>query len=308
MSQIRSAIIAGALMTSLSLSGCGDENSQATFNSESGKHPAGWVTGHNALAMANPAGCGNCHGDNLDGGISKVSCMSPSLSGFRCHATNPAVTPTGCVSCHGGEPGGPYGDTAPNRKFAHAKHTALTGCDSCHLNAGSGSTNHAKATATGGLSAAMVNMSSAFRAKTLTTFGYDATSGRCSGVSCHGGQDSPSWSTGVISISADCAKCHELGTAPATPQYNSYFSGIKAGVNLHALHLQSTNQTIFCTDCHNIGALTDYQKHFSGIGSKSFTAPRNTVGGLPTQIGTYDGTSQTCGTIACHPDTTWSQP
>ena len=310
MSQIRSAFIAGALMTSLSLSGCGDENSQAVFNSESGgNHPTGWVAKHGTSARANPVGCSECHGDNFDGGISQVSCMSPTtVNGFSCHATNPLESPTACISCHGVAPGGPYGNAAPNREFAHAEHTALPaiteiGCDSCHLNAGPGSLDHAKAAPDGGPRPATVTISNAFRAKTLTTFGYDGT--KCSGVSCHGGQDTPTWSTGSIS----CEQCHELGTAPATPQYNSYFSGIKAGRNLHEQHIQAT---VACTDCHNIGILNDYQQHYSGIRNNSFTAPRNTVGGLPTKIGTYNGTTQTCGGITdminCHPGTTWSQP
>jgi len=161
---------------------CGDENSQAVFNSESGgNHPSGWATGHKTSARANPVGCSECHGDNFDGGISRVSCMNPTaVNGFSCHATNPLESPTECISCHGAAPGGPYGNTAPNREFAHAEHTALTaiteiGCDSCHLNGGSGSINHAKATDTGEPSPAMVQMSSAYRAKTLTTFGYDGT-------------------------------------------------------------------------------------------------------------------------------------
>jgi len=316
MSQIRTAIIGGALLTALSLSGCGDENSRAVFHSESGKHPSGWAAGHSASARADlKTTCIGCHGENLDGGISQISCMSPTaVSGFRCHATSPAEIATGCVSCHGVAPGGPFGDTAPNRKFAHDKHTALTGCDSCHLNAGSGTADHAKAAADGGPRPATVTMSDAFRAKTLTTFGYDATSGTCSGVSCHGGQETPSWSTGAISLSADCDKCHDQA-GDATPQYNDYFSGIKEEFNLHQVHLQSPIQTVVCTDCHNIGTLSDYQKHYSGISTNSFTSPRETVGNngasFPTQIRTYTGTTQSCGiidTVRCHPDTTWSQP
>lgn len=295
------------------LSGCGDSTSTAKLNGETGKHVSDWIARHPATARSSMDSCAKCHGEDLNGGISLVSCMSPTaIQGFTCHATSPAGNPAGCLSCHGGPPTGPYGTTAPNRKFAHGKHTALTGCDSCHLGAGSGSTGHAKATASGVLSPAMVTMSSAFKAKTLTTFGFSATTGTCSGVSCHGGQQTPSWSSGVISMSTDCALCHEQGTAPGVPQYNSYYSGFKGGQNLHALHLQSDVLTILCTDCHNIGTLTDYLQHFSGIGTKTFTNPPNTVGNKgsasPTKIVTYFGPTQKCSTIACHPDTTWSQP
>lgn len=297
----------------LSLSGCGDTSSKVVFSTDSGKHPAGWQVVHQASAKTNIASCLECHGETLDGGISQVSCMSPTaVSGFKCHATDPVVSQPGCTSCHGGLPNGPYGNTAPNRKFAHGKHTALTGCDTCHLNAGTRSAGHARATAAGAFTPATVNLDPGYRAKTGTSFAYDPASGKCSGTNCHGGKDSPSWSSGMISLGADCLTCHEQGTAPATPQYNSFYSGTKSGRNLHFVHLNSATQTVVCIDCHNIGILSDYQQHFGGIRTNTFTAPENTVGNkgsaLPTKIRTYTTGTKTCGTVACHPDVQWVQP
>ena len=78
MSQIRTSTLAFAALLSLivmALSGCGDENSQASLEPISGKHLANWLpSGHKATARANIATCADCHGQDLNGGISKVSC------------------------------------------------------------------------------------------------------------------------------------------------------------------------------------------------------------------------------------------
>lgn len=312
MPQITPALLLAFVTLLFSVSGCGDTSSKVVFSTDSGKHPANWKTVHNASARAAIESCLECHGEALDGGISQVSCMSATpVSGFICHATNPTVNQPGCVSCHGGLPNGPFGTAAPNRKFAHGKHTALTGCGTCHLNAGSGSAGHASASATGGFRTATVTLANSAKAKTVTTFGYTAATGTCASVSCHGGKATPAWSTGTLSI-ANCTSCHEQGTTLANPQYNSYYSGTKSGINLHALHLNTSLQTIACTDCHNIGTLTNYQTHFSGINTNTFSAPGNTVGNsgsaLPTKIGSYTAATQRCSTVACHPDATWTQP
>jgi hypothetical protein len=70
------------LMSVLMLSGCGDKNSQSSFDATSGSHPAGWLpTGHTAAAKLNILSCTDCHGDNFTGGISKVACT-------QCHLGN----------------------------------------------------------------------------------------------------------------------------------------------------------------------------------------------------------------------------
>lgn len=307
---------------SAALFGCGNGNSNgsAALLSGNGRHVADWVQLHSAAAASSMESCTECHGSDLSGGISKVSCMSPTaISGYRCHATSPADNPAGCVSCHGGLPSGPFGDTAPNRKLAHDKHTALTACGTCHLNAGTGTVGHARATAAGGFNRATVTLSGAFTAETFTTFGYDAPSDTCSGVSCHGSggklQAALPWSTGAITMATACYQCHEQGTAPTalggppTPQYNSFYSGLFSGAipatNLHEFHLRQTTLNasgtpVFCTDCHNIGTLTDQQKHFGRLTSNTFSAPGTTVGGVPTGIGSYDTTTQACSNVACH--------
>jgi predicted CxxxxCH...CXXCH cytochrome family protein len=332
MPQIKLPLIAIFIAAGLTLSGCGDRNSQVNFNADKAAHlDANWVKSHPAAATAAMDSCTECHGSNYAGGISQVSCSSATAqSGFRCHISSPADNPTGCVSCHGTQPAGPFGDTAPNRQFAHAVHTALlaqmgvTGksiCDTCHANGGYGTPDHSRATAPGGINSAAVILASGFEAKNPVAYGYNKTTGACSSVACHGGQSTPAWS-GSIDIVADnntiCLQCHQIATPPAlgTPQNNSFYSGSFSGTtpptNLHMSHLARGAN---CTGCHNIGALTNNQQHFGGIAinSVSFTAPGNTIGNKtslngPTSILNYITGSQTCSGVACHPqfDRKWN--
>lgn len=75
MPQIKRFPVLLVLMAGLALAGCGDASREATFDPEGG-HPAGWSTTHRSAGTASLESCFACHGDNLDGGISKVSCTS----------------------------------------------------------------------------------------------------------------------------------------------------------------------------------------------------------------------------------------
>jgi predicted CxxxxCH...CXXCH cytochrome family protein len=298
--------VASVLM--LLLAGCGNSNSKAVFSPEKG-HPSDWVLTHKTAARADSDSCAECHGQQYDGGIAKVSCMSAApVSGFACHVTSPVATPSGCTSCHGGLPAGPFGNVAPNRKSAHAKHTALPGigCDTCHVNAGSGTAGHAAVT--GGTNRATVNPDASFTAAGAAPVVYNAD-GTCSNVSCHGGVTTPPW-TGPLTVgphdNSICYQCHAQGSAAGTPQFNSFYSGSYQGGNLHSYHLVQQNAS--CTDCHNIGALTNYQQHYAGVATRSLTSPAATIGGAPTKIGSYDSGTKTCSSVECHSfNTQWVQ-
>lgn len=107
------ALIGLCLGAALALGGCGDQNSRAVFGTETGKHPAGWVpTGHRVAAQASADSCRDCHGANLDGGISLVACS-------RCHPESPFdVHPLA------------FGDLAYAR---HAGFVAVNGTASCAI-------------------------------------------------------------------------------------------------------------------------------------------------------------------------------
>ena len=114
-------ISAGLLLTGLW--GCGSSNSDAP--SFLGTHPAGWEypVSHGLQYVAKPEQCTECHGKDLLGGISKVSCSTqchvhkvPSGYGDWASAHGkqakgaPAILPGGIVSgflscqhCHGRE-------------------------------------------------------------------------------------------------------------------------------------------------------------------------------------------------------------
>lgn len=124
---LRQVVLAG--LCALVLASCSKSNPNAVpLDPVTGKHPAGWVdqsTGgtHPRSYLAGPSACLQCHGKNLAGGISGVSCFSASRSGFTCH------------------PGGPSGHTAgwsaPSVHGASAKALAagrdgIEHCEICH--------------------------------------------------------------------------------------------------------------------------------------------------------------------------------
>lgn len=270
---------------------CGKVSNDTPVVDSSGKHTAGWITQHGSAARVSTSPCAECHASDLSGGITKISCMSAvAINGFNCHATSP-VLDLNCSSCHGTPPNGTL---APNRAGAHVTHLALPGvtCASCHQGAGSGTGNHAGGKAT-------VSFPDNLKAKTVTTFGYDAASGKCSGIICHGGQTTPGWSSGQITVATDCLSCHTPGTA----QSNGFFSGAFTSINLHNFHLQlpvpDTATLISCVDCHNTAALAT--NHFTRLTTPAFeTTAASTIGGIGTRITSYTtGPSGSC-TSTCH--------
>ncbi len=64
-----------------------------------GEHPADFVAAHPAYAGSSAAACAPCHGDDLRGGISQVSCFSASWNGVACHASGPAFHPASWLDC-----------------------------------------------------------------------------------------------------------------------------------------------------------------------------------------------------------------
>lgn len=133
MPQIRSRSFSLALLSSLlllALAGCGDVNQQANYDTNTGKHVQNWLPeGHKTAAQADLNGCADCHGEALDGGIAKVSCLQchlgsatsvhPVLWGnlaYTLHAGYVAANGnTSCATalCHGATLSGGTG-TAPS--------------------------------------------------------------------------------------------------------------------------------------------------------------------------------------------------
>jgi len=115
-------------VSALLLVSCSKSNNKApNIDPRTGKHPSGWAVSaggnHTTAFLSVPSSCYECHGKDLVGGISKVSCFSASRSGISCHANGPGQHPAG------------WSDAAVHG--VHAKSAAtgvdgLTHCQVCH--------------------------------------------------------------------------------------------------------------------------------------------------------------------------------
>lgn len=76
-------------------SGCSNTNPESPLSlvDASGRHPAGWIDAHMAYAKPDGSLCMDCHGEDLSGGVSGVSCSTGSYGGQSCHANGPAFHP-----------------------------------------------------------------------------------------------------------------------------------------------------------------------------------------------------------------------
>ncbi len=281
MSPMNRIVLLGALILAgmLTLGGCGSStaNSQAPFNEATEQHPAGWLpSGHAQAAKADPASCIECHGSDLSGGISRVSCMTCHLNGSPFELTN-------CTSCHGNPP---TGTVAPNRAAAHNTDTGHfaaqvklpDGCNTCHSGAGTGTMNHDNGVVD-------VSLLNSYSAKS-GTIAYNAD-GTCSNVSCHGGQTTPAWLTGTVDVNNQCLTCHAFGTT----EYNSFFSG------QHYFHVITRGWQGECWRCHDVTKLADV--HFVSLNTTTLDGQAY----LTVQSwANYDKNAGTCDAI-CHPGT-----
>jgi hypothetical protein len=68
--------------------GCTKKRSGSPFDPDSG-HPEEWLRQHPAAFLANSGSCIECHGADMAGGISKVSCFSVSFEDQSCHPGGP---------------------------------------------------------------------------------------------------------------------------------------------------------------------------------------------------------------------------
>jgi predicted CxxxxCH...CXXCH cytochrome family protein len=114
---------AAVLAVAAALWGCSSSNSSAPSLDASGKHPANWLVDHRPSFLNDSSQCMQCHGSDLRGGISKVSCFSPLFGGQACHANGPSGHPAGWR-----EPG-LHGAAA---KSQPGTSTGFSSCRACH--------------------------------------------------------------------------------------------------------------------------------------------------------------------------------
>ena len=84
--------MAGALLLAASCSSVNEDN-PLNLVDPSGKHFSGWLEEHRNYALPEGVPCMSCHGEDLNGGISGVTCVTGSLDGQDCHANGPGLHP-----------------------------------------------------------------------------------------------------------------------------------------------------------------------------------------------------------------------
>ncbi|WIL20651.1 CxxxxCH/CxxCH domain c-type cytochrome [Geothrix sp.] len=200
---------------------------------------------HQTLTLAQFNGeCITCH--DL-GGVSAKTGPTCNV----CHTlADPTAVATGagtCLSCHVGtnfKTQGPTGSTWPNLQGAHLKHLSLltftrttpvlpasltaSVCEACHVGSVPGDTanthysNANKRLTSPILSGpASVSLDPTFNAQSGTAgITASASAFTCSNVSCHGGQTTPGWQSGSLTVNATtyCIACHKV--ASTATQYN----------------------------------------------------------------------------------------
>jgi len=121
MSQVRRSSLSlafGCALLGLLAFGCSKQNG-AAFDPDAG-HPSDFYSTHPNSYRSSDGACTDCHGGDLLGGISTVSCFSASRDGRTCHADGPGGHPPGwravhsvtdpatadtCATCHRSQPG-----------------------------------------------------------------------------------------------------------------------------------------------------------------------------------------------------------
>ncbi len=238
------------------------------------------------------ANCGSCHA------VTGTSPVAGAPLCATCHVAASPLTALNCTSCHASPPdgGAPAGAAYANIAGAHATHIALnsTGtpvsCNTCHNGLGTNTLNHynrAKARVAPG----DVAFPATYNAQTGASSFDNSAALNCANVSCHGGQATPNWQTGSLTVNTACTNCHSSGTA----QFNSYNSGD------HGINSAHSN----CTNCHNTTALA--VNHFTALSTPAMEGPASaTIGGGTTLItaGNYNPATRSC-TPACHGNETW---
>ncbi|MHB8783057.1 MAG: CxxxxCH/CxxCH domain c-type cytochrome [Desulfobacteria bacterium] len=238
--------------------------------------------------------CGSCHA------VTGTSPVSGAPLCTSCHISDPRDV-TNCTSCHGNPPTG--GSTAyPNVAGAHAKHLALNNtstpgtpvsCPTCHTGLGSPTQSHYDRTRPTRVPPASVAFVTTYNANAVTAAFDNSSLLRCTNVSCHGGQATPNWRTGSITVDTQCTSCHV-----SSGQFNSYTSG------QHSLHL---GKGVLCTECHDMNVSTNNKAgvvdHFKFLETSGMEGPakdtfRNSTGTVVYTPGGTPGTGTCTGT--CH--------
>ncbi|HWR97736.1 MAG TPA: hypothetical protein VN317_04875 [Candidatus Methanoperedens sp.] len=236
------------LLAALAL-GC-SKHRGAPFDPDAG-HPEHWVADHGESYLESAAHCTECHGADLRGGISKVSCFAADLSGVTCHPGGPDafIHPDGwsAAGVHG-----PQASAAPGATsgFAYcavchgadfAGGAVNTPCGSCH----GVPAPHPRAPWRGGASThTRVNPGNAPAcAQCHLRSGTPAAAGCFSNTLCHAQR-------GVHPQGWDAPGSH--GAAAKRPPGS--LSGFNSCTSCHGDDFRGASAGVSCFPCHGVNA------------------------------------------------------
>jgi hypothetical protein len=225
----------------MAVTACGKANDNIVFNPDTGQHPSSWIEKHGDSFLNDASVCYECHGEDLQGGISKVGCFSDSFDGTSCH---------GALAFHG--PG--WEDPDLHGSSAKAKPDRFEGfqaCRRCHGNNFRGGIIRLSCY-TGG----------------CHDLGIPHSPAPWNGVSASRTHTNTHWENGTV-----CAVCHAGDSstpAPADTPINCFNNTLchanvhhnDTWVTGHAGPASSDNTSCSTANCHG----TDYRGGAVGIG------------------------------------------
>lgn len=186
---IRRIFLPIAVLTAL-FAACGTPNDQITFDENSQSHAPNWVADHDS-AGANSASCTQCHGEDLSGGISKVSCSACHMGGPT--SVHPLYWAKPIALNHSG-----YvelsGTAGCDNRYCHGSDllggTTGPSCTKCHIG--------------GPLSAHPIDWAGQISTK-HGNYVEQNTAASCRNIYCHGAN-----LEGIAGISPACNVCHAM--------------------------------------------------------------------------------------------------
>jgi predicted CxxxxCH...CXXCH cytochrome family protein len=242
------------------------------------------------------ASCRECHGADLAGGTTGVSCAT-------CHeAAGVAAWDTSCTFCHGSRTTGranPPQDvrngtaTTSVSVGVHESHAtsaiANVGCADCHpARAASVATDAAHVDGDG---VAEIQFGAIARTGNVipTYTRTSGTSASCASTYCHGNFSGGRRATVTFTSTTQvtCSSCH--ASPPSTGEHSKHAS-----------------EGLRCTNCHNAvvsstNAIVDKALHLNGAKNVKLGG----AWGSRTVTGTWTPSTKTCSSLSCHGSERW---
>lgn len=274
----------------IACTGCSNPNSQSIISADTGKHPANWYVDHRAAFLTNSGICTECHGTDLKGGISSVSCFSTSFNGMSCHANGPSGHPVGWAdpTAHGIS-----AKAAPNE----ATMSGFSTCQTCHGNVFSGGiVNIACASCHGGSAPHPISWITGTYTHTNTNTGNAAVCALChtNGLNSPIAPPSPPAPAGTSFGCFNNTLCHATsacGSCHGIPPNGTAFPNT---AGRHAVHT-GLGSYITCDSCHTGGG-AGTPNHTNGTVVVSIATTYYAKSGGAT----YNAAGFACTNVSCH--------